>query len=100
MTGYYFPEPREFPKVTFMEASTDNPYLLYMEFSNGSWGKTDVLHLAEIPIFANIDTKHKDLKGWWLDDGCPCWGDDFHVEPEVFRLRLETVTYSEWKSKL
>ena len=80
-----------------MEVSTGNPYLMYMEFSDGSYGKADVSHLSEIPIFANADLCHKDFKRWWLDDGCPCWGDDFHVDPEVFRIRLDTITYSEWQ---
>lgn len=45
MAEYQFLEPKEFLKVTFMEVSTGNPYLMYMEFSDGSYGKADVSHL-------------------------------------------------------
>lgn len=87
----------DFLEVTFMEVSPDDQYILYLEFSDGSSGKSDVSVLASMPIFRDADKPYGSGSGWWLDDGCPCWGEQGHVDPELFKRRLEPMTYFEWE---
>lgn len=91
---------KDFLEVTFLEASPHSQYILYLEFSDGSSGKSDVSSLASMPIFRDSDKPNGNGQGWRLDDGCTCWGKQGHVAPELFKRRLQPMTYSEWKNEI
>ncbi|MGH2642420.1 MAG: hypothetical protein ACRDE2_00600 [Chitinophagaceae bacterium] len=87
----------EFPKLT--EVNTLEPYILFLRYDDGTYGKVDLSDMKGKGIFKWWDSKDNFKKGSFDKEiEAIMWSNKIDSDPSALYLKLKKLSFDDWKS--
>lgn len=86
----------DLPAVREVEPA-EKGWLLYIWMQDGRSGMLDLSNWRGYPA---AKWEEEGFKNWKMDAGMACWGEDYHICPDMCSEELVEMTYRQWHSML